>query len=130
MKELVVNKCYGGFGLSHEAIMRYAELVGMTLYSEEDYSFYHYYKVPVDEYKTMLAEARKTGSYGVVNGLYFTENDIDREDPILIQVVKELGEKASGQFSDLTIVEIPDDVQYEIQDYDGVETVAEVHRTW
>ena len=32
MKEIVINKCYGGFGLSHKAIMRYAELKGFELY--------------------------------------------------------------------------------------------------
>jgi len=44
--------------------------------------------------------------------------------------VEELGEKANGQCADLKIVEIPDDVEYEIEEYDGVEWVAENHRTW
>jgi len=33
-------------------------------------------------------------------------------------------------FADLKIVEIPDGTNYEIDEYDGNEHVAEVHRTW
>lgn len=32
--------------------------------------------------------------------------------------------------ADLKIVEIPPDVDWEINEYDGVEWVAETHRTW
>ena len=53
-----------------------------------------------------------------------------RIDPILIQIVEEMGEEASGQYSNLKVVEIPDDVDWEIKDYDGVEWIAEKHRTW
>jgi hypothetical protein len=56
--------------------------------------------------------------------------DIPRDDPHLIEVVEILGDKASNEYSNLRIVEFPDDVQYTIQEYDGCEWVAEVHRTW
>jgi len=56
--------------------------------------------------------------------------DVDRTDPILIRVVEELGDKANGGFAELKIVEVPDDVRWTIKDYDGIEWVAEVHRTW
>jgi hypothetical protein len=49
---------------------------------------------------------------------------------VLIQVVEELGEKASGRFADLKVVEIPDDVEWQIDEYDGLEWVSERHRTW
>ena len=45
-------------------------------------------------------------------------------------MVEELGERANSIFSDLKIVEVPDDVEWTIKDYDGIEWVAEVHRTW
>jgi hypothetical protein len=32
--KIVINDCYGGFGLSYEGVMRYAELKGIKLYSE------------------------------------------------------------------------------------------------
>ena len=62
------------------------------------------------------------------------ERDIPRNDPKLIQVVEELGGEhrkgASGRCAELVIVEIPDDVEWEIEEYDGNEWIAEKHRTW
>lgn len=37
---------------------------------------------------------------------------------------------AYGDCADLKIVEIPDDVEWVIEEYDGIEYVSEVHRTW
>ncbi len=54
----------------------------------------------------------------------------DRTNPELVAVVEELGKRASGSFANLKIVEIPDDVEWEIQEYHGAEWVAEKHRTW
>lgn len=74
--------------------------------------------------KALLRYRELSGSVGV----YACE--IDRADPALIQVVEELGTEAGGDFSRLKIVEIPDDVLWQIEEYDGIEHVAEVHRTW
>lgn len=60
----------------------------------------------------------------------FYDRDIPRNDPILVQVVQKLGEKANDGISCLRVVEIPDDVEWYISDYDGIESVEEVHRTW
>ena len=30
----------------------------------------------------------------------------------------------------MKVVEIPDDISWEISDYDGWETVEEIHRSW
>ena len=57
-------------------------------------------------------------------------SDIARNDPILVYVVETLGNEANGSFAKLRIVEIPDDVNWEISDYDGMESVEEVHRSW
>jgi len=56
--------------------------------------------------------------------------DIPRNDENLVSVVEELGEESWGQFAKLKVVEIPDDVEWEIGEYDGVEWVAEKHRIW
>ncbi len=65
---------------------------------------------------------------------WYVDEDVRRDDPILLQVVDTLGLKAaSGSFSALGIAEIPDDVPADgwmIQEYDGNEWVAEKHRTW
>jgi len=60
----------------------------------------------------------------------FYDRDIPRDDAALIQVVEELGDGANGSFAKLKIVEIPDDVLWQIEEYDGKEWVAEQHRTW
>lgn len=41
-----------------------------------------------------------------------------------------LGDAASGKQSKLKIVEIPDDVEWEIAEYDGRESIEEKHRSW
>ena len=48
---------------------------------------------------------------------------IERTDPVLIEIVKTLGDEANTKYSVLRIVEIPDNSFYEIVDYDGVETI-------
>ncbi len=60
---------------------------------------------------------------------YLFDRD-QRTDPALVACVEKLGEAANGAHAKLTVVEIPDDVEWEISAYDGIETVAEVHRTW
>ena len=58
------------------------------------------------------------------------DRDIQRDDPYLLQIVHELGLRADGNYAELKIVEIPEDVEWEIQEYDGLEWVAEKHRIW
>jgi hypothetical protein len=62
---------------------------------------------------------------------FYIDQDVERDDPILIRIMKDVGlAKSGGQFGKLAIIEIPDDVAWIIQDYDGMEWVAEKHRTW
>jgi len=55
---------------------------------------------------------------------------MDREDPDLIWAVETLGNDSGTAWSKLKVVSIPNNVQYTIVDYDGVESVHEVHRKW
>jgi hypothetical protein len=48
-------------------------------------------------------------------------HDINRDDPFLIEVVETLGEKADGSVAQLEIVIIPEDLDFEITEYDGME---------
>jgi len=56
--------------------------------------------------------------------------EIPRDNPQLIQIVEQLGENANNHYSTLKIVEIPDGVEWHIAEYDGIEHIAEKHRTW
>jgi hypothetical protein len=127
MTKIVYNACYGGFGLSHEAVMRYAEIKGMTLYSEKTSLLTHYYHCPPEDYKRIREEVEanpvRAGSYVLSNSLYFSYRNIERTDPALVQVVEELGEAAGGQFAKLCIKELPAGTLYRIDEYDGYETV-------
>ena len=56
--------------------------------------------------------------------------DVERDDSILVSIVRELGPAADGAYSNLKIVEIPAEVEWQIEEYDGREWVAEKHRIW
>ena len=54
----------------------------------------------------------------------------ERTDPDLIRVIEQLGDEADGSCARLDIVDIPDGINWEIDDYDGKESIHEVHRSW
>ena len=56
--------------------------------------------------------------------------DLNRDDSILVSIVRELGVDANGDHSKLKIVEIPAEVEWQIEENDGREWVAEKHRIW
>ena len=93
LQRIVINDCYGGFGLSKQALKEYCRLAGVD---EKD----------------------------------FYDRDIPRDDPYLVKIVRELGMGANGSHANLKIIEIPGDVEWTVEEYDGVEWVAEKHRTW
>lgn len=57
---------------------------------------------------------------------------VDRDDPVLVFVIETLGGKLSHGYSygELKVVEVPAEVEYYIEEYDGKECVAEQHRVW
>ena len=112
--KVVINADFGGFGLSDEAILAYSEMAGLNLVGKEN-KFGH--------------------TIFYVDGIFddenvFWENDLVRNDENLVKVVEALGDAANGRYSSLKIVEIPDDVNWYIEEYDGREHIAERHRTW
>ena len=137
--EIVINKCYGGFGLSIEARNLYAKKKGFELFHYEKIAYKH--ECRKNSYKRLVDSARSGLAYsttvdhgdefeGDMSKGYWSDHDLERTDQALIEVVKELGDKASGNFSSLKVVEIPDDVEWEIDEYDGIEWISENHRTW
>ena len=78
----------------------------------------------------LSAEAlNKYRELGITDPNFYSRN-IPRDDAHLIAVVELMGTEANNRFSELKIVEIPDDVNWCIEEYDGCEWVAERHRTW
>jgi hypothetical protein len=140
MKKIVINKCFGGFGLSEEGYQRYAELKGLKLYPEKDKEFrltITHWIVPPNKRpkplkkewgKNSLKVRQKFNDEWEKCTIY--DNDIPRDDPILVQVVEELKEKANGRCAKLKVVEIPDCIEWEISEYDGNEQIEETHKSW
>ena len=113
--KIVINKKYGGFGLSEEAVLLYGDKKNLNIIAKEDQkvkTITHYY----------LNEVKEENGFG--------EWEIERNDPILVEVVEQLGDLADGYYSKLKVVEVPDDIKWYIHDYDGIESVYEKHRIW
>ncbi len=97
-----------------------------------------YHTIEVDEYKKLLAEERRLfdeknpdfHGYRSNNYYWSVDCNVKRNDPILAAIVEELGDAANGEHAKLNVVEIPDDVEYKIDDYDGRESIHEIHRSW
>lgn len=75
-------------------------------------------------------ERRKSNEAWNTHSLESRYSDDKRHYAPLVQAVEELGERANGGFAQLHVVEIPDDTEYEISEYDGIESIHEVHRSW
>ena len=152
--KVVVNKCYGGFGLSVKALMKLIEMKSGII---EKNTIQHYYGGSDDykkrnapcydpNWKEKFEKDSKDKKSDLGNGFYtfdwvgtltddkyiYTVNsyNLDRTNPDLIKVVEDMGEEASGDHAELEIIEIPDGVEYEIDEYDGIESIHEVHRSW
>ena len=136
--KVVINKCYGGYGLRDAAYEHLIELgVPVKGYIEEEIGKDNLYKRnPENEGKIIFdrdLEKSKTASLMRRFSRYWdtwTDTHDGRTDPLVIQVVEELGTKANGQHAELRVVEIPDGIEWEIDEYDGQESIAEKHRSW
>ncbi len=115
--KIVINSCWGGFSLSDKAIEYFGKLKGMNLVQ---------YPSSISMLGRLWYEVEKETSEEIP----FSNRDIKRDDLDLVRVVEEIGQEASGKYSCLKVVEIPDDVEWVIEEYDGKEWVSESHRTW
>jgi hypothetical protein len=105
--KLVLNECYGGFGVSNQAVELYANKKGLALIISGESSFGRDYTIDGKRFHPCM--------------------EISREDPIFVEVVEELGEKANGFSAELIVVEVPDGCEYSIHEYDGAESIDQ---TW
>jgi hypothetical protein len=118
-QKIVINTDFGGFGLSIKAFEMLLNLKGIDFeskpskYGNDLLDYWH--KGHVDENEFYLSQ----------HDFYYTRSDAE-----LVKVVEQLGDSACGNYSSLKVVEIPDGVEWYIHEYDGLEHVAEKHRTW
>lgn len=100
--KVVVNRCFGGFGISRKAAEFMAERGNQEAKEKIESTCSYWY-----------------------GSLY----DTARNDPVLVAAVEALGKEANGPYAELEVVEIPDGIEWEIDEYDGNERVEEVHRS-
>lgn len=111
--KVIINNDYGGFSLSDEAIESYAERKGITLRKEE-----------------RQGSVLSADYYLEDGNEWFNCRDIPRNDPTLVAVVEKLGKEADGFCANLKVIEIPEDVNWQVEENDGLEWISEKHRTW
>jgi len=131
--KIVINTCFGGFSLSALAVRRLAELQGKLCY---------FFIMQDGKYKPSTIEDLGRDYFSAFSvpdpdpkvaaymDNHLSSRPDDRTDPLLIQVVEEIKERADGPYAKLKIVEIPEGVDWEIDEYDGSESVHEKHRSW
>lgn len=132
--KVVINRCYGGFGLSPLAVKEYLKRKGKECFCYDN-SFKEKMKKVDIENANLFAiystkDLGKEITWEDLGDSYFRERDIPRNDIDLVEVVELLKDKANGSCASLSIVKIPDDVEWVISEYDGLETVEEKHRRW
>jgi len=133
--KIVINKCFGGFSISKKCAEYMAKRGNKKAIEElkewnQRREWIEYYKkngeFPKDasgiEFLKIEAKYQKEPTF---YGYYY-----DRDDKDLINAVDDLGKEASGEWASLKVVEIPDGVQWEIDDYDGLESIHEKHNCW
>lgn len=144
--KVVINRCFGGFGLSEKAYEKLIEWgVPVRKYIEqvrgEDGRWLpetpNDGEIIFDRELTPLGENDFNDIYHRYKGVsraadryWDTWTSDSRTHPLIIRAVEELGPSASSWAASLEIVEVPDDAEWEIDEYNGYEHVAEKHRTW
>lgn len=159
MKKISINSRHGGFRLSNKALKRILELKNKNAYFYiYNYNGNNRKYTPISDQEAFESKGyidvccfTVPDAHNILIG-NFDESSIEeriaynekfesiyispydhfrRDDEDLIKVIEELGQKeCSSEYSEIKIVEIPDDVDWIIQEYDGLEWVAEKHRTW
>lgn len=101
---MVINRCYGGFSLSSKAILRLRELGSEAAIK-----------------CSLVGEKDQWGNI-MPDWCHSFYPKMERHNPLLVQVVEELGDEANGRCSKLKVVTAHVDIG--VSDFDGMETVS------
>lgn len=136
--KVVINTCYGGFGISVEALFW---LIKKNSTAVKKIPWNKWSNDSVEnaekDFKTEFKEGFKSSYYNVLykDGFVYDlinryEDEKIRSHSDLIEVVEMLKDRANGGCAKLKVVEIPDGIDYSIDVYDGLESIHESHRCW
>lgn len=140
--KIVINKCYGGFGLSdaaYEKLIEYGVPVRAYVEERREENTGLYSPEPSNDGEIIFDDqlrpdpSKISGAVRRLRGTRYwdTWTRRNRTHALIVRVVEELGSQAaSGPLAELKIVEVPDGIEWEIDEYDGIEKVAQVHQTW
>ena len=110
MAKIVINRCYGGFGVSKNGTLEILRRKGLFVVADNSEEFgYSYLASDGNEY----------------HNFYFEDK---RDDPELISAIEELGsEFMSSKSANLAIAEYDEEnFTYSIDEYDGYESLVPV----
>ena len=144
--KIAINGCFGGFGLStaaYEKLIEWGVPVRKYIEQRRDPETGRYLEEPLNDGEIIFDRELTPRGESTISDLYYKYPNSsmsrrywdcwtreNRTHPLVIRVIEELGKAADGACAQLKIVEIPDGVDYEINEYDGLEHIAEKHRTW
>lgn len=125
--KVVVNRCFGGFGISPEAQLELHKR-GCSHITEnklDEYFNGSFYKTDDDKVRHL-----KMCDIPHMDGIIYLDEHRPSFDnrccPHLVKLIEEWGsERVSGKCANLHIVEVPSDVKWGIDDYDGSEKIEE-----
>lgn len=137
MTKIVYNAKHGGFGLSeaaYEKIIEWGVPVRKYTAQNRDQETGLYDSPPENEGEVIFdldlndsadeTEQRINKSMRTLAGRYWDDFlDENRTHPLLVRVVEELGDAASGRCAKLAIRDLPAGTRYIIDEYDGFESV-------
>jgi len=136
--KVVLNRNYGGFGLSAGTVKRlvYRGWEGLEVMTEEEYnqgrpeSHWPLLVDAGDGFRVQADTPDVLHSHGKVYCAPEHWTPELRSDPVLVDVVETLGEAAGARGTKLRVVEIPDGIDWHIACHDGIEHVAQNHGVW